>query len=101
MKWCLHLSRYCNSLQSRLHTYEGIRCAKEVVFNPAIIRRICQQLATENDPHRAQELLSLLEAIVRDDQEEVSLRLHFLAKHYKSLVADEETMNELLENGAA
>jgi hypothetical protein len=38
---------------------------------------------------------------VRDDQEEVRLRLHFLAKHYKSLLEDEETVNGLLENGAA
>jgi hypothetical protein len=43
----------------------------------------------------------LLEAVVRDDQEEVRLRLHYLAKQHKSFLQDEETMHELLENGAA
>jgi hypothetical protein len=74
---------------------------KEVVFNPAVIRRVCQQLATEKDPQRARELMSLLQTVVEDDQEEVRLRFHFLAKHYKSLLEDEETIKELLENGAA
>lgn len=71
------------------------------MFNPAIIRRICQQLVAEDDPQRTRELLSLLKAVVRDDQEEVRLRLHFLAKHYKAFLEDEETENGLLESGAA
>jgi hypothetical protein len=74
---------------------------KEIVLNPAIIRRACKQLARENDPQTDRELLSLLEAVVRDDQEEVRLRLHYLAKQHKSFLQDEETMHELLENGAA
>jgi len=89
-------------LQSHLNTVRLIICAaKEVVFNPAIIRRVCQQLATETDPQRVRDLLSLLQAVVRDDQEEVRLRLHYLAKRYKPFLQDEETINQLLENGAA
>ena len=87
-------------MQARLDTKEVV-APKEIVFDPAIIRRICQQLVAEDDPQRVRELLSLLEAVVRDDQEEVRLRLHFLAKHYKSLLEDEETVNGLLEKGAA
>jgi len=70
------------------------------VLNPAIIRRTCKQLAVEQDSQRARELLLLLEAVVRDDQEEVRIRLNCLAKRYKSLLEDEEAIS-LLENGAA
>jgi hypothetical protein len=70
------------------------------VFDPAIIRRICQQLAAENDRQKTRELLSLLESVVRDDQEEVRLRLKYLAKHYKTLLED-EAPDVLLKNDAA
>jgi hypothetical protein len=74
--------------------------SKEIVLNPAIIRRTCKQLAVEEDSQRARELLLLLDAAVRDDQEEVRLQLNNLAKRYKSLLEDEEPIS-LLENGAA
>jgi hypothetical protein len=70
------------------------------VFDPAIIRRICHQLAAENDRQKARDLLSLLEFVVRDDQEEVRLRLNYIAKHYKFLLED-EAPDPLLETGAA
>ena len=70
------------------------------MLNPAIIRRTCKQLAVEQDSQRARELLLLLESVVRDDQEEVRLRLNYIAKHDKFLLED-EAPDPLLENGAA
>jgi hypothetical protein len=85
--------------RSRLHT-RTVFASKEIVFDPAIIRRICKQLAVEQDSQRARELLLLLDAAVRDDQEEVRLQLNNPAKRYKPLLEDEEAIS-LLENGAA
>jgi hypothetical protein len=42
----------------------------------------------EKDPHKAEELISLLQAVIRDDQEEVRIRLAFLAKKYAAFLSD-------------
>jgi hypothetical protein len=42
----------------------------------------------EKDPHKAEELISLLQAVIRDDQEEVRIRLAFLAKKYAAFFSD-------------
>jgi hypothetical protein len=67
MQWCLQLLPYCYSFRLRLHNMKAV-VSKEIVLNPAIIRRTCKQLAVEEDSQRARELLLLLDAAVRDDQ---------------------------------
>ena len=71
------------------------------MFDPALVRRTCGKLATEHDSRRARELVLLLDAIARDNQEEVQERLKYLAKRYKYFLEDGESHKQLLENGAA
>jgi hypothetical protein len=50
--------------------------------------RICGDTAAEKDPQKAQDLLSLLQAVIKEDHEEVRVRMAFLAKKYASVISD-------------
>jgi hypothetical protein len=52
------------------------------VYNVDLVRQLCQDVSNEGDPDKAQDLLALLRAIIRDDQEEIRVRMAFLAKKY-------------------
>lgn len=56
--------------------------------NVELVRQLCGDVAAEKDPQKAQELLSLLQAVIREDQEEVRIRLAFLAKQYAFAISD-------------
>jgi hypothetical protein len=58
------------------------------VYNFNIVRQLCAEIAREKDSRKVQELLSLLHAIIREDQEEIRIRMAFLAKKYPSVVAE-------------
>ena len=44
--------------------------------------------STNEDPDKVEELISLLQAIMRDDQEEVRTRMSFLVKKYANVISD-------------
>ena len=50
-----------------------------------LLRAICKELLTEKDFERLQELLSLLCALVDNDQEEVEAKLRELSRRYPTL----------------
>jgi len=52
------------------------------VYDTDLVRKLCVDVLNENDPHKVEELLALLQAVIRDDQEEVRVRMAFLAKRY-------------------
>ena len=52
------------------------------MYNIALVRQLCQDIAEEKDPQRLSELATLLQAVIKDDQEEIRLRIGFLAKLY-------------------
>jgi len=58
------------------------------VYNTNIVRQLCAEIALEKDSQRVQELHSLLHAIIREDQEEIRIRMAFLAKKYPIVVAE-------------
>jgi hypothetical protein len=70
-------------------------CGSVVLFDPGPVRSICRDLAVETNPERVQDLMSLLQAVIRDDQEEVWLRLLCLAEKYAPVLKDEETRKAL------
>src|SRR5207302_5547121 len=39
-------------------------------------------VVNEKDPEKAQDLISLLQAVIKDDQEDIRIRMAFLAKNY-------------------
>jgi hypothetical protein len=58
------------------------------VFDIQLVRTLCQDITEEKDPPRVEELLRLLQAVIKDDQEEVRLRMSFLARKYAAVVSD-------------
>lgn len=57
------------------------------MFDVNLVRSLCREIVDENDPDKVDELLSLLHAVIKDDQEEVKLRMHYLAKRYARVFA--------------
>jgi hypothetical protein len=67
------------------------------LYNPDIVRKLCGDVLSEKDPHKAEELISLLQAVIKDDQEEVRLRLAFLAKKYAEAISDSKAADWVTE----
>jgi len=55
------------------------------MIDAELLRAICKELIAEKDREKLQELLSLLCALVDDDQEEVDAKLRELSNRYPSL----------------
>ena len=58
------------------------------VFDADLVRTLCQKILQENDPEKTSDLLSLLHAVIKDDQEEVRLRAYFLSRKYGTAFDD-------------
>jgi len=52
------------------------------LFEADLVRNLCKEIVDETDPDKSADLLSLLHAVIKDDQEEVRLRALFLVKKY-------------------
>jgi len=54
-----------------------------VVYSIELVRQVCRAInSASGDPEKEQELLSLLRAVIKDDQEEIRIRMTFLAQKY-------------------
>jgi hypothetical protein len=58
------------------------------VYNLDLARNLCKAITREKDARKSAELLVLLRAVMREDQEEIRVRTAFLAQNY-SLIASE------------
>lgn len=58
------------------------------MYDADLVQKLCVDVLNETDPGRVEELLALLQAIIRDDQEEVKVRITFLAKKYGRFFTD-------------
>ena len=52
------------------------------MYETDFVRTLCQNIANQKDPVKVEELISLLRAVIKDDQEEIRIRMLFLAKKY-------------------
>jgi hypothetical protein len=52
------------------------------------VRQLCTDILSEEEPDKVEELISLLRAMIRDDQEEVRARMSFLVKKYPNVISD-------------
>ena len=50
------------------------------MFNAEVVRSICQKIADKSDPLTVRDLNSLLLSVIRDNHEEVRLRIAYLAR---------------------
>ena len=62
---------------------EGFR-----LYNAAVVRQLCADILAEKDPLRVDELIDLMQAVIREDQEEIRVRMAFLAKKYANVIAE-------------
>jgi hypothetical protein len=52
------------------------------MYNAELVRALCHDISVEKDALKAQELVSLLQAVLKDDHEETRVRMAFIAKIY-------------------
>jgi hypothetical protein len=57
------------------------------VYDVDLVRTLCREIADEKDSEKALGLTSLLQAIVKEDQEEIRFRMAFLARKYASVIS--------------
>jgi hypothetical protein len=59
------------------------------VYNLELVRQLCREINNaKGDAQREEELLSLLQAVIREDHEEVRIRMSFLRKKYGHAISD-------------
>jgi len=58
------------------------------VYDVGLVQKLCRDISSENDRQKLEELLSLLQAVIKDDHDEVRVRLAFLAKKYAQALSE-------------
>ena len=58
------------------------------MYNVDLLRKLCRDIANEKDSEKEQDLVSVLRAVIREDQEEIRVRMAFLAKKYADVISD-------------
>ena len=58
------------------------------MYNAELVRQPCREILAEKDNQRAEELISLMQAVIKDDAEEIRIRMAFLAKKYAGVISD-------------
>ena len=58
------------------------------MYNAELVRQLCAKILTEKDKQRAEELIALLQAVIKDDQAEIRIRMAFLAKRYSGVLSE-------------
>jgi len=58
------------------------------VYDIDLIRRLCAEIRAEQNSQREHDLIALLQAVIKDDQEEVRVRLAFLTSKYAAAISD-------------
>jgi hypothetical protein len=58
------------------------------MYSIDLLRQLCRDIAIEKDPQKEQDLVSILQAVIKEDQEEIRVRMAFLAKKYADVISD-------------
>ena len=56
------------------------------MYNAAVVRQLCAHIVAEKDPLKVEELLDLLHGVLREDREEIRLRIAHLVKKYADVI---------------
>ena len=62
-----------------------------IVYNITLVRHLCAEAAAEQDPVRVAQLIDLLRAVIKEDQEEMRIRMAFLRKSYTDVIEETKT----------
>jgi cytochrome c-type biogenesis protein CcmH/NrfG len=60
------------------------------MYNVDLVRNLCKTITREKNTQKSAELLALLRAVMREDQEETRVRMVFLAKNYSLLGSESQ-----------
>ena len=59
------------------------------MYDVELVRRICRDInSAKDDPQKEQELLSFLQAVIQENQEDMRIRMAFLAERYAAVISD-------------
>ena len=61
------------------------------MYNVDLVRNLCKAITREKDAQKSAELLALLRAHMREDQEEIRIRTAFLAQNYSLIGSASES----------
>jgi hypothetical protein len=61
------------------------------MYDLNVVRQICRDINSEADPIKTGNLIALLQAVLKEDREEVRLRMTFLARKYGFIGSGSET----------
>ena len=61
------------------------------MYDVKVVRQICRDINSEADPLKISNLIALLDAVLKEDVEEVRLRMAYLAKKYGIVESRSET----------
>jgi hypothetical protein len=64
------------------------------------VRELCRQILDEKDPERVEELIATLKSSLRAENEEVRLRMKFLARHYRGRLQGVSPEAEQISQGS-
>lgn len=59
------------------------------MYNVQLVRELACEIWNEQDPEKSQDLLSFLQAVIKEDVDEIRIRAAFLAKRYP--IADSDS----------
>ena len=58
------------------------------MYDVNFIRSLCADIQVEEDPETVHYLIALLQAVIKEDQEEIRVRLAFLTSNYAAVLSD-------------
>ena len=58
------------------------------MYDIELIRRLCAEIRAEQNSERVHDLIALLQVVIKDDQEEMRIRLAFLTSKYAAVISD-------------
>ena len=61
------------------------------MYDLNVVRQICRDINREADPIKIRNLIVFLQAVLKEDREEVRLRMTFLARKYGIIESGTET----------
>ncbi len=57
------------------------------MYSDSLVRQLCAEIAAANDHEKAIDLISLLQAVIKEDQEEIRVRMAFLSNKYAEVIS--------------
>jgi hypothetical protein len=58
------------------------------VYDTSLVRQLCAEIVAEQDTERTEDLISLLQAVVKENTEEIRVRMAVLAKKYSDALSE-------------